>query len=329
MRTAIFFTLLTLASCGGSSSGGSGGSSSSSSIIPMISNLNCSGSSCLSSSLLKNDASAVFGWGADFYGEVNDTIIPDIKTTLDEINQVLKQVNFTTCESIPSSGSVTVDYEGIDITITARSSSSINLFSKGVLTTKSIEVSDEANDVFLEAEFNCSAPRVAYIKADLTILDPTKFEKFAVYFYENGDEKLLNLFEHYQGASSREGYMVMFETNGTDFEAYFGYDADITGAGENIILAAKSDSTNGARIVADAGGAINFSTDTDAAVAGGSSSNQHHYCYSTSYVAEACAAGHPSLGNLGASSIREINSDDITERDFNMAKVTTLNFTFP
>ncbi|MBD66197.1 MAG: hypothetical protein CME62_13385 [Halobacteriovoraceae bacterium] len=321
--------VLSLVSCGGDSGGGGG--SSDNSIIPMISNINCGDDSCVSDSLTKSSSSKALEWAGEFYEEINDTIIPEVKNTFSDMDKVLRSAEIASCADIPSSGSTEVDYEGTTVTVTAKTPTGIDVFNKGTVTNKAVEAYNASSQKFFEAEFNCDTPRVAYVKVNLPILNSSEVEKTVLYFYENGDDKAINLFTHYQGETNKEGYMLLFETDGSDFESYFGWDNDIDGAGTQIILSAVKEVANGVRIVADSSGNVDFTDDSHSAVNPGSTDNgnlSHHYCYTAAYSNEACGGSHPSLGLLSGKDLNENLTDVTGDGKFTKDKIRNLDFSF-
>lgn len=313
-------------SCGQSSGGGGG--SSSNSIIPMVSNLNCGSSSCVPESLTKSSPVNTINLAGEYYEEVNDTIIPDIKSTFSEIDSVLRKAGMTSCATIPASGSTEVEYNGTTITVVAKASQSLNILNKGVTTTKAIEAYNSSSQKFFEAEFNCSTPTVAYIKGDMTILDSNNFEKFVVFFYENGNDKTVNLFENYEGDANNESYLLLFETDGTNFKSYFGYDDNIDSAGGSTILGGSFSSINGLRIISDTGTGIDLGVDSESTVSEGTSGGESHYCYNSSFSPEACTGSHPSVGGLSSDDIYDGVNEVLSNNQFTTTNVEALDFSF-
>jgi hypothetical protein len=319
--------LSVLMSCGGSSSGG-GSSSNTPGIIPMVSSINCGVSSCLPSALLKNDAGTVSDWAKDYYDEIGDEIIPEIKSTLKEIDKALALAGITSCESIQPGTSTEINYEGATITVVTKTSQEIDVFNQGTETTKAVEAYNNSAQKFFEAEFNCVSPRVAKIQGDLTLLDPTNFDKFLIHFYEDGNTKFLSMMNNYQGTSSKEGYMVLFNTDGSNYKAYFGYDNDIESNSVEAVLGGEYNTTTGLRIIAATGGTFDFTNDGDTDVVDDiSGGGNHEYCYNTSYTPEACA-GHPTLGNLLGTNLYLGVAQSTSDGKFNIANTSNLDFSF-
>lgn len=317
-----------LVACGGG--GGGSGSGSSSSVVPMIDDINCSGGPCASSSFTKSDANTILGFAVEFYDSVNDEIIPEMKATMKEMDAVLSLADIDTCDSIPSNGETTVTYQGAEIKIVALppTSDTATLFGQSAATTKAIKAYNASNQQFFHAEFNCSSPKVGFVHADYTILNPADNNKFVISFLEDGSEKKLALYTEYLNAdtSKEESYMAIFSTDGSDFEGHFGFSED-TSQGGDAILAFNKDS-NGIRAVAGLSASnLDFLNDSDADVAEGTDGTDSHYCYSPSLSPEGCGA-HPSInilnGNDNAEGLLQVTGDS----SFTPTKVANLDFTF-
>lgn len=320
------FVSISFVSCGGSSGGGGGGNSSSSSIVPMISNIECSSGSCVGNSLTK-DATTSLSTARDFYDEINDTLIPNVKNTFSEIDDVLELAGIDSCDAIPASGSTNVSYNGATITVTGASPTQTDIFGSGIDATKAVEAS-VGGAKFFEAQFNCVSPRVGYIKGDLTVIDPTDFDKFIIYFYENGDDKKLNLFTHYLEGSDQAGYMVLFETDGTDFNSYYSWDSNLSGAGFELTLSANYSATNGGRIAIETSEASDFvADDISGTISEGSNVGAEHHCYTSSLVAESCGVSHPSIGQINANNI-SWGFGDSAITAFQVSDTQSLDFSF-
>lgn len=317
-----------MVACGGS---GGSGSASSSSVVPMISDINCSGGPCASSSFVKSDANTILGYGVEFYDSVNEEIIPEMKATMKEMDAVLSLAEIESCDGIPANGETTVSYEGATIKIVALAptSNTANLFGQSVPATKAVKAYNDSDQLFFHAEFNCASPKVGFVHADFTVLNPSDNNKFIISFLENGAEKKLALFTEYLNSdtSKEESYMAIFSTDGTDFEGHFGLSED-TNAGGDAILAFNKDS-NGVRVIAGLGmSSLDFSTQDHSAVSEGSSTSDHHYCYSGSLTTESCTPSHPAINVLNANDNAEGLMLATSAGNFTLGQLATLDFSF-
>lgn len=323
-------TILSLISisCGG---GGGSGSSSSNSVVPMISNIECADGPCASSGSSKTSSSAIMNYGVEFYDSINDEVIPEMQTSMTEMDKVLKLANISSCDNIPANGEETITYEGntIKVVVLAPTSNTANLFGQSVATTKAVKAYNEDDEIFFHAEFNCETPRVGFVQADYTVLDSSDNNKFIIHFYENGAQKKLALFTEYLNSdtSKEEAYMSIFSTDGEDFEGHFGYTSD-TSVGGEAVLAFNSDS-NGIRIVSGLStSTLNFLSDSGSTLAeDASDAPDYQYCYSAEMTAQACGS-HPAINILNGNENAEGLTQATSTGDFTLAKLTSLDFSF-